>query len=105
GAAGLFSHNYMLVVVAAFVVLAGHAERLGVRRREEMRVAHEFSEEAYFRSRFDPRERDEVFPPRTAEPRPGPRPVSTPTPRPAPIPTPPQLIFWTRAVEMPDPPH
>jgi Zn-dependent protease len=98
---GLLSGNFMLVIVAAFVVLAGQVELQGIRRREEMRrIRREYGSVGFFE---EPRGRDsfrrpvEVFPPRTAEPRPGPRPVSAPTP--------PKLIYFLRAVELPDPPR
>jgi Zn-dependent protease len=96
-----FLHNFMMVIVVGFAVLAGQMELQAIRRREEMRrIRREYGSVGFF---DDPRGRDtfrrpvEVFPPRTAEPRPGPRPVSAPTP--------PKLVYFLRAVEIPDPPR
>jgi Zn-dependent protease len=94
-------NKFMLVILAAFVGLAGQMELQFVRRREEMRrIRREYGSYGIFEQphRREPGLRPiEVFPPRTAEPRPGPRPAS--------VPTPPPLIFSLRVVEIPDPPR
>jgi Zn-dependent protease len=93
--------QFMLVILAAFVALAGQMELQFVRRREEMRrIRREYGRYGIVDLPLgqEPTRRPmEVFPPRTAEPRPGPRPVS--------VPPPPQLVFFLRAVEIPDPPR